>query len=190
MRNLINELLNYSRLSAESRYEITSVKQVVNEILQDLELRVVSKKAVIQVNEIPDIEAIPGQIRHVFQNLISNALKFTREDVHPIITVSGERISELNFNSRPDPLGPYCKITVSDNGIGFNEIYLDKVFTIFQRLNPPEAFEGTGIGLAIVKKIVDRHSGIITAKSKEGQGASFVVIFPVKQEINIAARIL
>lgn len=121
----------------------------------------------------PVVDAIPGQIRQVFQNLISNSLKFVRPGVPPLIYISSEII--------PGPDGDTCRISVVDNGIGFNEIYLDKIFTIFQRLNSQEAFEGTGIGLAIVKKIIDKHHGSITAVSREGQGASFIINLPLHQ---------
>jgi signal transduction histidine kinase len=121
-------------------------------------------------------------MRQVFQNLLSNSLKFARREAQPEIHIDAEKVSSLHFDSPADEHGEYCRIVFSDNGIGFEEVYLDKIFTIFQRLNPHEQYEGTGIGLAIVKKIIEKHQGIITAKSKLNNGASFIMVLPLKQE--------
>ena len=178
MSTLIHDLLNYSRLSMNSMFERTDLNAQIQQILSDLEFAIADKNATINVGALPVIEAVPGQIRQVFQNLISNALKFSKKDVPSVINVSSELICDntMGGNERE-----YCRITVSDNGIGFNEQYLDKIFTIFQRLNPKDAYEGTGIGLAIVKKIIEKHSGTITARSCEGEGAAFIIQLPIKQ---------
>ncbi|MCW3461856.1 hybrid sensor histidine kinase/response regulator [Chitinophaga nivalis] len=181
MAKLINDLLSYSRLSAVSTYEVTDLNTIVQEILTDLELTISEKKAVIRVGHIPCVEAVPGQIRQVFQNIISNALKFSHNEMAPEITISGELVKENKADSSSDPEGTYCRITFRDNGIGFNEKYLSKIFTIFQRLHSPDLYEGTGIGLAIAKKVIDKHQGIISASSTEGEGAVFVVVLPVLQ---------
>lgn len=133
------------------------------------------------MGSIPDLEVIPGQIRQLFQNLLSNALKFSVKGVKPVININAGLISEKSIDSAPSNAGQFCKITIQDNGIGFSEKYLDRIFTIFQRLNSKDNYEGTGIGLAIAKKIVDKHNGIITAKSRENEGACFIIVLPVHQ---------
>ncbi len=181
MTSLINDLLNYSRLSVDTLFTPTDLNQVVSEITGDLELSIKDKNAKITVSNIPMVDAVPGQMRQVFQNLLSNSLKFARKDITPEISIAAEIVTELKIDSPADANGNYCRITVKDNGIGFNETYLNKIFTIFQRLNAKEKYEGTGIGLAIVKKIIDKHNGIVTAKSKENEGASFIFVIPIHQ---------
>lgn len=184
MAKLINDLLNYSRLSVTSIYEITDFNEMVKEILSDLELMISERDAVISVEKMPQIEAVPGQVRQVFQNIISNALKFSRKDISPVIHITADVVTDLNPESAAFTGGQYCRIVIRDNGIGFNEKYLSKIFTIFQRLHTSELYEGTGIGLAIAKKVIDKHGGIITASSKEGEGSAFVIVLPLRQGKN------
>lgn len=184
MAKLINDLLNYSRLSVASIYEITDFNEIVKEILSDLELMITERDAMISVEKMPQIEAVPGQVRQVFQNIISNALKFSHQDIAPVIHITADIVTDLNPDSAAFAGGQYCRIVIRDNGIGFNEKYLSKIFTIFQRLHTSELYEGTGIGLAIAKKVIDKHSGIITARSKEGEGAAFVIVLPLRQGKN------
>lgn len=181
MARLINDLLNYSRLSVASIYETTDFNKIVQDILIDLELMISERDAMISVEKMPQIEAVPGQIRQVFQNIISNALKFSRKDVAPVLHISSETVTDLNPDSAAFAGGRYCRVVIRDNGIGFNEKYLSKIFTIFQRLHTSELYEGTGIGLAIAKKVIDKHGGIITARSKEGEGATFIIVLPLTQ---------
>lgn len=182
MTNLINDLLKFSRLSQVNFFEHVNLEVIIKEILSDLEIIMLEKNAVVSVGPLPYIEAVPGQLRQVFQNLISNALKFSRKDVQPMISITASRIKQKSFDSPADPEGPYACITISDNGIGFDEKYLDKIFVLFQRLHTKDKFEGTGIGLAVTRKIVDKHNGLITAHSREREGATFTIILPVKQE--------
>jgi len=181
MRTLINDLLNYSKLSVSSDFNNSNLNAILANTISDLELPIKEKNAKIIVDELPRIESIPGQIRQIFQNILSNALKFSRAGVTPEIRISGHKVHAKSIDAAPDKNGDYVRISIEDNGIGFNEIYLDKIFTIFQRLHGKGEYEGTGIGLAIVKKIVEKHNGILTAKSKEGIGTSFILILPVKQ---------
>ncbi|NLR82640.1 response regulator [Chitinophaga eiseniae] len=181
MARLINDLLNYSRLSGESIYELTEFNVIIDEILSDLELMILERGAVIAVEKMPQIEAVPGQVRQVFQNIMSNALKFSRKDIAPRVEITAETVTDLNPNSAAFSGGQYCRIIIRDNGIGFNEKYLSKIFTIFQRLHTAEVYEGTGIGLAIAKKVIDKHGGIITARSREGEGATFIIVLPLRQ---------
>lgn len=183
MSGLINDLLNYSRLSVRSLFQSTDLKQILEEIVNDLDLAIKEKNATVIVGNMPVIDAIPGQMRQVFQNLISNSLKFSRQDVNPIIEINSE-IVYAQDSGVDDLKTDFCRITVKDNGIGFNDKYVEKIFTIFQRLNSKESYEGTGIGLAIVKKIIDKHNGIITATSSEGEGSTFIMEIPLLQTEN------
>jgi len=181
MRKLITSLLDYSRLPDKDFYEPVDLNEVAKEIIQDYEISIGARNAKITVEKLPVLDAIPSQIRQIFQNLISNSLKFSRTGCVPEITISAERIQEKSFSAPSTPDGDYCKILFSDNGIGFDQIYADKVFEIFQRLKQFDDYEGTGIGLAIVKKIVERHEGIVAVESKENEGTVFTLILPVNQ---------
>jgi signal transduction histidine kinase len=184
MRNLINALLSYSKLSTVSLFTLVNLNEVVKDALADLEITIKEKQAVINVSQLPELEAIPGQMRQMFQNLLSNALKFSKTDTRPIINIFSEPVNELQLEAEHDTNGKYVRIDISDNGIGLDESYIDKIFVIFQRLHGKTQYEGTGIGLAIVKKIIEKHNGIIGVKSKEGEGATFTIVLPVKQNNN------
>ncbi|WP_343672158.1 response regulator [Chitinophaga sp.] len=181
MSRLISDLLKYSRLSADNTFEPVNLNGLINEILADLELSVRDADAEIVVEELPIVEAIPGQIRQALQNIISNALKFRRPGVRVLITIKAEIVEDKDFESDVLETGKYCRIVVSDNGIGFDEKYLPKIFTLFQRLHSTDAYEGTGIGLSIAKKVIEKHQGIISAQSREDEGARFIMILPLKQ---------
>jgi signal transduction histidine kinase len=120
-------------------------------------------------------------MRQLFQNLIANALKFHKEEEPPVVEVSGEMVVEEEGAQGPTSAGARWQITIEDNGIGFDEKYLERVFDVFQRLHGPGAYEGTGIGLAICRKIADRHGGAITATSQPGRGSTFMVTLPVQR---------
>jgi len=184
MRTLIIDILNYSKLSANDHVmDCIDLKEIVNELLEDFELMIEEKKARIIVGDLPCIDANKGQIRQVFQNIISNALKFATADVAPVIEIKSRRVNKKTFNSTEDADGPYWLISIKDNGIGFDEKYVQNIFSLFERLNSKDKYEGTGIGLAIAKKIIEKHNGIITAVSKPGKGAEFQMILPVTQNI-------
>ena len=179
MRNLIDDLLNYSKLSGSSSYELIDLNTVVANTLNDLELSIQEKEALIRIDNLPEIEAIPGQMRQVFQNIFSNALKFCDKDRRPEITLTAQ-LEEITDDPELQT-GKYVSIAIADNGIGFDEKYLHKIFTIFQRLHGKAQYEGTGIGLAIVKKIIEKHQGQLHASSKEGEGATFYIKLPLRQ---------
>ncbi|MBZ4044303.1 hybrid sensor histidine kinase/response regulator [Flavobacterium hibisci] len=184
MQTLITDLLAYSRLSAKVQPEKTDLNEVLQEVLSDFDYLIERKNAIIKTNVLPTIDSIPSQLRQVFQNLIGNALKFSNNTENPVIEITSELIETKDFDASPSPNGNYCRITVKDNGIGFDEIYLDRIFIIFQSLNDRQSYEGTGIGLAIAKKIIEKHNGLITAKSQIGKGASFIMVLPLEyQEI-------
>lgn len=180
MAKLINDLMDYSRLSSVVLPEKIELSNIIQEVLSDLEYVIDEKKAIIKLDDFPTLIGVPSQLRQVFQNLIGNALKFSKSDKAPIIEITSEIISAKDFESQAVSDGNYCRITVKDNGIGFDERYLDKIFVIFQSLNDRAAYEGTGIGLAIAKKIIEKHNGLITAKSELEIGSSFIIILPLK----------
>ncbi|MEO7991341.1 MAG: PAS domain-containing protein, partial [Chryseolinea sp.] len=184
MSTLIRDLLNYSRLlQHEKLFMQTDLNETLKNILNDFELFVHEKNAQIKSDKLPTIDAIPFQMNQLFSNLISNALKFSEEDVPPVIAITSRTLSEKEIQKYPafNPLVSYVEIIFKDSGIGFEQQYAEKIFTIFQRLHNQETFIGTGIGLALAKKVIENHHGEIFADAKENEGASFHIILPLKQ---------
>jgi signal transduction histidine kinase/CheY-like chemotaxis protein len=182
MSRLISDLLDYSRLSVKAFFQPTDLDALVNELLMDFDEVIREKNAVIHMTPLPVVDTIPSQIRQVFQNLIGNALKFSKPDLFPEISITYDMIADKDIASPADPSGRFCRIMIEDNGIGFDVKFLDRIFIIFQRLNNPGNYEGTGIGLAIAKKIMDKHNGLISAQSIENQGARFILVLPLEQD--------
>lgn len=176
MSDLIADLLEFSRLSSDVVMEEVDVEEVIKDVIQDLEIMIQEKNAKIIIDKLPKVKVVSSQLRQVIQNLIVNALKFSRDGIEPEIKIYS------NFQDNGNKDDDFVKINFSDNGIGFDEKYLNKIFTMFQRLNLKNKFEGTGMGLAIAKKIMDKHNGTISAKSKEGQGSTFIISFPLNQK--------
>ncbi|PBJ10150.1 PAS domain S-box protein [Flavobacterium sp. ACN6] len=182
MENLIKDVLGYSQLSNTSKiFEYIDLNQIVEDIITDFDLTIEQKNASISVAKLPIVEAIPLQMSQLFGNLISNALKYSKNGVAPNITITSEILSysatkELSLDSTSE----YVKIEIIDNGIGFSQNYAEQIFNIFQRLHGKDEFAGTGIGLAICRKIMQNHNGQITAESKEGVGTTFTIVIPVK----------
>ncbi|WP_293894322.1 ATP-binding protein [Flavobacterium sp.] len=175
MQTLINDLLAYSRTNVSDRkFENTDLNIILNEVKNDLEDELRLKNATIEVTELGKADIIPFQFRQMLHNLISNALKFSTPEKPPHIKIKSKIISAYH------PLGgqKVCHISISDNGIGFEQHYSDKIFEVFQRLHGKEQYNGTGIGLAIVKKIVENHHGIITANGELNKGANFDIYIP------------
>lgn len=183
MRILINDLLAFSKTTREQKNFIpVSLSELIGNVLHELDYVIELKRATIQVRSRLELEGIPTQLKQLFQNLIGNALKFSRPDIPPEIHIraSARYGHELAFNGvYPNQL--YGLIEVEDNGIGFEEEDAGKIFDIFHRLHPRSEYSGTGIGLAICKKIIDNHSGFINARGKPGKGAIFTVILPMRQ---------
>jgi len=174
MQTLINDLLTFSRVISRTEPFVTvDLAQVTHEVLGDLEVRIEKTGATVEVGVLPKIDADPMQMRQLLQNLIGNALKFHPPEGKPRVQVRSE-IIDGGWD------GPLCQLTIQDNGIGFDEKYLDRIFAVFQRLHGRQEYEGTGIGLAVCRRIVDRHKGRITAKSQPGQGATFIIQLPVR----------
>lgn len=196
MQQLIEDILDFSRLSNKDiSFEKVNLNQVIDQVLLDMEVNITVANAKIHVGRLPVIDGNASQLGQLFQNLISNSIKFAKENVHPVISIHSETVSgsqlpmEYLKGSQYSVLGNprfwenerFCRIYVRDNGIGFDETYVDRIFTIFQRLHGRSDYEGTGIGLAICKKVVDIHHGSITAESKSGEGSTFVILLPYSQ---------
>jgi PAS domain S-box-containing protein len=192
MRRLIDDLLTFSRvISRTEPFGPVNLTTVVKEVLNDLEVGIEKSGAKIEAGELPTVEADAMQLRQLLQNLIGNALKFQPPDAKPMVRIHGRIVTlsdpgnTASLTRLPEvgvaPEEQYCELVIQDNGIGFEEKYLDRIFAVFQRLHGRQEYEGTGIGLAVCRRIVDRHGGKITAQSKPGEGATFIVQLPVRQ---------
>jgi len=180
MQTLINDLLAYSRADNDIRkFEITDLKAIIESVKDDLTEELHSKNGIVAIGEMCDVNIIPFQFRQLMYNLISNAIKFTKPDQAPLIEIRSQ-IAEGKFlkNKNLLPNSYYCHITITDNGIGFPQEYNERIFELFQRLHSRTVYDGTGIGLAIVKKIIDNHNGYIAAKGELDQGATFDIFLP------------
>jgi PAS domain S-box-containing protein len=180
MQTLINDLLTFSRVTTKARpFTQVDLAEVAREVVNDLEGRIEQVKGRVEVGTLPVIEAEALQMRQLLQNLIGNALKFRRPEAAPVVKVAAQIITRPSPEGDAEVAKKLCQLTVSDNGIGFDEKYLDRIFNVFQRLHTRNEYEGTGMGLAIARKIVLYHHGDITAKSKPGQGTTFIATFPL-----------
>lgn len=182
MSMLIRDLLNFSRISTQRDANVpVPLGEVVSAVLTDLDLAIAEARAVIDVGPLPTIMGDALQLRQLVQNMLSNALKFRRADVPPVITISSRLILAADLPPALKPIqtaAVYYRIDVADNGIGFDDKYADQIFEVFQRLHGRSGFAGTGIGLAIVQKVVENHGGAIKVASRPGQGATFSVYLP------------
>ena len=194
MRTLIDDLLAFSRVMRSAQPFIpVDLAAVTKEVLGDLELRIERTGAQVEVGDLPVVEADPLQMRQLLLNLISNGLKFQPPGGAPVLKIQASVVepgvtgqvgsaTRGSANSdQPAAVGPLCEITIQDNGIGFDEKYAEKIFAVFQRLHGRYEYEGTGVGLAVCRRITDRHHGTITARSRPGEGATFIVTLPVNQ---------
>ncbi|GAB3696706.1 sensor histidine kinase [Spirosoma flavus] len=188
MSKLIKDLLNFSRISSHQEdFKPVDLNNIVQRILDDQELRIKGLDVDVEVSHLPTIQAVASQMDHLFNNLISNALKFTREGVRPRLRIYSRPVDGTVYTGLVAD-GSYVEITVEDNGIGFDEKYLEHIFKVFQRLHGKSAFEGTGIGLAICKRVVMYHHGYITANSQPNHGASFIIVLPESQLLHYYDR--
>ena len=184
MQEMINNLLEFSRVArSKEGFVVTDLNTIIGGALSDLEIAIHSKNALIHVDNLPTrVEVIPTQMSQLFNNLLSNSLKFTQDERQPEITIKSEHLSKADqINYGLPSRGDYVRITFSDNGIGFENNDSSRIFTLFQRLRGRSEFEGAGIGLAVCKKVVENHSGIIMASGQTGQGAVFTIILPITQ---------
>jgi PAS domain S-box-containing protein len=178
MQTLISDLLMFSRVTTKAQpFSSVNLNEILRCVLSDLALRIEQTQAQINYEKMPVIEADETQVRQLFQNMILNALKFHQENIPPMLNIYTQTI----HHQADTQSVPQIRIFIEDNGIGFDEKYLDRIFGVFQRLHGRNVYEGTGIGLAVCKKIVDRHNGWISAESAPGRGATFIVTLPVKQ---------
>jgi signal transduction histidine kinase len=183
MQSLINDLLSFSKHSMSTAdYKQTDLNKLVKEAITELEIEIEKNDATIHLNELPTIWAIPSLMQQLFYNLISNAIKFRKKDLAPVISVSAERsevsISTNGKSSKSPGKKVFYKITVTDNGIGFDVKYADDIFMVFKRLHSYHEYEGTGVGLSICKKIIEKHNGSITATGKLEEGSIFTIELP------------
>jgi two-component system, chemotaxis family, CheB/CheR fusion protein len=184
MSALIKGVLNFSKvLDTKRKFEKTDLNEILLNVIGDFDLSIVEKKAEIKHDHLPIIDGIPSQINQLFYNLLSNSLKFSVTASSPIITITSRILTSTDVKKQPilNAQANYAEIIFADNGIGFDQQFAEQTFLIFERLNSWERFEGTGIGLALCKRIVLNHQGIIYAESKIGEGAQFHIILPVMQ---------
>jgi signal transduction histidine kinase len=183
MRQLIEDLLAYSRTNiAERKFEKIDLNRLIEDVKAELKENIEEKQAIIEVTQMCEMSVIPFQFRQLMHNLLRNALKFSSSQRPPHILIKS-RIAKGNKLNNIKLVGTksYCHISVADNGIGFEPEYKDRIFEVFQKLHSKKEYEGTGIGLAIVKKIVENHNGIITATSQLDEGATFDIYIPVME---------
>jgi signal transduction histidine kinase len=180
MQTLIDDLLTYSRTSTEERkFENVNLNEIIDEVKDDLKEELQQKHATIEVHEMCEASIIPFQFRQLLFNLVNNSLKFSDPNVAPRIEIESKLARGAEFkNDKLEKELKYCHIRVADNGIGFEQQYSDKIFEVFQRLHGKNQYDGTGIGLSIVKRIVENHNGFITAKGELNKGATFDIYIP------------
>lgn len=174
MQTLINDLLTFSRVTTNAQpFKPIDLATIATEVVSDLEVRIEQSHGRVEIGSLSVVDADALQMRQLFQNLIGNALKFNREGTPPVV-----KVYEEDANSGSE----IRRIVVEDNGIGFDEKYLDRIFTVFQRLHGRAEYEGSGIGLAVCRKIVERHDGHLTATSRPGEGSKFIIELPIRQK--------
>jgi light-regulated signal transduction histidine kinase (bacteriophytochrome) len=179
MQTLITDILTFSKISVDRPSFVESdLNGLINEILTEMDEDVKEKKAKIQVDKLPALYINPSLMKPLFYNLIGNALKYSKKDVEPMIRITSDITAQLNGKSK-DANYRYCRIFIEDNGIGFDQKYAEEIFGMFKRLHHNTEFEGTGIGLALCKKIVEQHKGYISARSKVNEGSTFIVSIPL-----------
>jgi signal transduction histidine kinase len=194
MRTLIGDLLTFSRVMRSGEpFVPVDLAEVTKEVLGDLELRIERGNAQVEVGDLPVIEADPLQMRQLLLNLISNGLKFQPPGASPVVNIRARIIDRgagadtmfFRKSGAGDDLqggcDQLCEISVQDNGIGFEEKYTEKIFAVFQRLHGRDQYEGTGVGLAVCRRIAERHHGTIIARGKPRAGATFIITLPIRQ---------
>jgi signal transduction histidine kinase len=187
MELLINDLLNFSRQPMNSAdFRKIDLNVLTREAIAELEIEIEKNNARINISELPVIWAVPSLMRQLFHNLISNAIKFRKKTVETVIHIEAKKLNstDSSFPVKTMNGNNYYKISISDNGIGFDPKYADEIFMVFKRLHSYHEFEGSGVGLSICKKIIEKHNGFITAQSKPGNGSTFIFGLPEKQSGN------
>lgn len=183
MRQLITSLLEFSRITqSQAPFTQVSLSLVIKQVMSDLELKIEETGTVVNFGVLPVVDAVATHIKQLFMNLISNAIKFHKPGEAPVITITSQPLADdelqmLGLSQKRH----YHKVTVQDNGIGFEQEYANRIFQVFQRLHGKSEFPGSGVGLAICKKILEHHSGVIYAESSKGNGAKFTIVIPDRQ---------
>jgi len=181
MQALIKDILEFSKVSSDkNNFVNTDLNVVVEEVLADIDPEVQDKKAKINFKGLPSLDVNPGLMRPLFSNLIGNAIKYRKKDVDPIINIYADQKETVPNGSIDAGNRKFCRIYVEDNGIGFDQKYAEQIFNMFVRLHGNSEYEGTGIGLALCKQIVDKHEGFISVLSKENSGSTFIVSLPIQ----------
>lgn len=179
MQVLISSLLSYSRVTSQAKpFKPVNLTEIVSGVISDLESRIEDTNTKIKIESLPVLEADSLQMRQLFQNLIGNAIKFQREDIPPVILIKAEKLPAKILEQK---LVDFWKITIKDNGVGFEDKYAKRIFEVFERLHNRTNYEGTGIGLAVCRKIIERHHGSITAQSTPNEGTLFTIILAEQQ---------
>jgi signal transduction histidine kinase len=186
MQSLINNLLDFSRHSVSSSdFKKIDLNILLKETLNELEIEIERCNAKVIYNDLPVISAVPGLVQQLFYNLLSNAIKFRKTTVAPVVEIQAKKMMAKDIPGFAGHAagGDYYKITVTDNGIGFDNRHATDIFMVFKRLHSYQQFEGTGVGLAICKKIIERHNGFITAESEVDKGSTFIIGLPEQQAV-------
>lgn len=180
MSAALKDVLNFASLNKEEHYKPVDLDEVLASVQSDLELAIHEKGAKIHSDELPTIKAVPQQMHQLLYNLVNNALKFSKQGQVPVINITCIELDAVEIKQHPElkAMKRYYLITVQDNGIGFSQDAAHKIFVMFQRLHSKDAYAGTGIGLALCKKVVQNHGGKIWAESNEGAGATFKIVLP------------
>jgi PAS domain S-box-containing protein len=179
MQTMINDLLSISMISGNTAFEKFSLQKILEETIQTLEYKIEQQNAIVTADPLPEATIIPAQFRQLFQNLLSNSLKFVQPGVQPVITITHQVLSaDEMIHYQLAAAKEYHKLEFADNGIGFENEFAGKIFAIFQRLHGRSEYEGSGIGLAICKKIVEHHGGLIYSSGELNKGATFTIILP------------
>jgi signal transduction histidine kinase len=189
MQNLIKDILEFSKISNSSGNLVkTDLNKLVQEVLYDVQDTINAKKAQIIVGDLPQLDVIPGLFRPLISNLIGNALKYSKKDIAPVINIYSEVSIDIDKKvSSANNLSPtkFCRIFIRDNGIGFDQRYAEQIFDMFKRLHGNSEYEGTGIGLALCKRIIEKHNGFISALSQDNYGTTFIISLPLKAINNV-----
>lgn len=187
MQNLINDILAFSKIAIQKEALVYSdMNLLLEEVLSDMDLQIQEKNAKITVGKLPMMHVYPTLIKPLFQNLLNNSLKYSQKEVQPVIEISGK--IETNDDHPKFKSKKYCRIQIKDNGVGFEQQYAEQIFTMFKRLHGNSEYAGTGIGLAICKKIVEEHHGYISAKSAVNKGATFTITLPVETTVEVPVK--
>jgi light-regulated signal transduction histidine kinase (bacteriophytochrome) len=165
--------------TAAKPFQRVALAEVVGDVVSDLQIRMEENSGKVETSDLPVIDGDPTQLRQLLQNIIGNALKFKKPGVDPVVKVTAQTLDHHDLKSQ----GPAIVLTISDNGIGFDNKFREQIFTIFQRLHTRNEYEGTGIGLATCRKIVERHGGTINADGTENEGSIFTIILPKTQDM-------